>query len=90
MNELLTSISYILGIVLSCSAIVNYIVIRPLKMSINSLKYSIDEVKISLKELTKSNRSLENRLIVCEQNFNQYEKRLVRIENMVFTKGGRQ
>lgn len=86
MNEVLTSISYILGIVLSCSAIVNYIVIRPLKMSIESLKESIDEVKVSLKDLTLSNRTLENRLIVCEQNFNQYEKRLVRLENITFTK----
>lgn len=86
MNEVLTSISYILGIVLSCSAIVNYIVIRPLKMSIESLKESIDEVKVSLKDLTLSNRTLENRLIVCEQNFNQYEKRLVRLENLTFTK----
>lgn len=86
MNEILTSISYILGIVLSCSAIVNYIVIRPLKMSIESLKDSIDEVKVSLKDLTLSNRTLENRIIVCEQNFNQYEKRLVRLENITFTK----
>ena len=86
MNEILTSISYILGIVLSCSAIVNYIVIRPLKMSIEALKESIDEVKVSLKDLTLSNRTLENRLIVCEQNFNQYEKRLVRLENITFTK----
>ena len=86
MNEILTSISYILGIVLSCSAIVNYIVIRPLKMSIESLKESIDEVKVSLKDLTLSNRTLENRLIVCEQNFNQYEKRLVRLENIMFIK----
>lgn len=89
MNEILTSISYILGIVLSCSAIVNYIVIRPLKMSIESLKESIDEVKVSLKDLTLSNRTLENRLIVCEQNFNQYEKRLVRLENITFTKKGK-
>ena len=89
MNEVLTSISYILGIVLSCSAIVNYIVIRPLKMSIESLKESIDEVKVSLKDLTLSNRTLENRLIVCEQNFNQYEKRLVRLENIAFTNKGK-
>lgn len=89
MNEILTSISYILGIMLSCSAIVNYIVIRPLKMSIESLKESIDEVKVSLKDLTLSNRTLENRLIVCEQNFNQYEKRLIRLENITFTSKGK-
>ena len=86
MNEILTSISYILGIVLSCSAIVNYIVIRPLKMSIESLKLSIDEVKLSLKDLTKSNRALENRIIICEQNFTHYEKRLSKVEDFIFNK----
>lgn len=86
MNEILTSISYILGIVLSCSAIVNYVVIRPLRMSIEALKASVDEVKLSLKDLTKSNRALENRIIICEQNFNYYEKRLTKIENYVFNK----
>jgi len=86
MNEILTSISYILGIVLSCSAIVNYIVIRPLKMSIESLKLSIDEVKLSLKDLTKSNRALENRIIICEQNFTHYEKRLSKLEDFIFNK----
>ena len=86
MNEILKSISYILGIVLSCSAIVNYIVIRPLKMSIESLKLSIDEVKLSLKDLTKSNRALENRIIICEQNFTHYEKRLSKLEDFIFNK----
>lgn len=86
MNEILLSISYILGIVLSCSAIVNYVVIRPLKMSIESLKLSIDEVKVSLKDLTRSNRTLENRIIVCEQNYNHYEKRLTKLERIIFNK----
>lgn len=86
MNEILTSISYILGIVLSCSVIVNYIVIRPLRMSIEALRASVDEVKLSLKDLTKSNRALENRIIICEQNFNHYEKRLSKVEDFIFNK----
>lgn len=86
MNEILTSISYILGIVLSCSAIVNYIVIRPLRMSIEALRASVDEVKLSLKDLTKSNRALENRIIICEQNFTHYEKRLSKVEDFIFNK----
>ena len=86
MNEILTSISYILGIVLSCSAIVNYIVIRPLRMSIEALRTSVDEVKLSLKDLTKSNRALENRIIICEQNFTHYEKRLSKVEDFIFNK----
>jgi hypothetical protein len=86
MNEILTSISYILGIVLSCSAIVNYIVIRPLRMSIEALRASVDDVKLSLKELTKSNRALENRIIICEQNFTHYEKRLSKLEDFIFNK----
>lgn len=84
MHETLSSIAYILSIIMSSSAIANYILIRPLSKAIKDLKDSIDEVKVSIKELTESNRALEIRSTTIEAMNNEHDRRIARLEKKVF------
>lgn len=79
--QTLNSIYLLLAIIISGSAILNFLLIRPLTRSIISLKESIDKVETKLDYLSQSNKILEIKDAEKQVKIQELEKRLFHLES---------
>ena len=84
MTSVLQQISLILGIVISSSIIVNFLIIKPLRLEMKSLSEAITEAKESILRLTDSNRTLEIKINTVETQHCEHERRICKLEERVY------
>ncbi len=84
MIDTLQEISLILGIVISSSAIINYLIIKPLRLEMKSLGEAIIEAKESILRLTDSNRTLEIKFNTIETQHHEHERRISKLEEKMY------
>lgn len=79
----LENATYYIGIIMFTAAIVNYVIVRPLKESINALRCSIESLDGKLSMLDNKIDEYKERLVLCESSTKQAHKRLDRIDGIV-------
>ena len=84
MIDALQEISLILGIVIGSSTIVNFLIIKPLRLEMKSLGEAIIEAKESILRLTDSNRTLEIKFNTIETQHYEHERRISKLEERMF------
>ena len=84
MTNVLQQVSLILGIVISSSVIINYLIIKPLRLEMKALSEAITEAKTAIQELTTSNRTLEIKINTVETQHCEHERRICKLEERVY------
>ena len=84
MIDALQEISLILGIVIGSSTIVNFLIIKPLRLEMKSLGEAIIEAKESILRLTDSNRTLEIKFNTIETQHYEHERRISKLEERMY------
>ena len=80
MSESLEIIVEIIAIISFGATVVNYIVIKPLRISIDMLSVAVQELKNLLSEVEEEEASLDKRVTVNENKINTLTERVDKLE----------
>lgn len=80
MSESLEIIVEIIAIISFGATVVNYIVIKPLRISIDMLSVAVQELKNLLSEVEEEEASLDKRVTVNENKINTLTDRVDKLE----------
>jgi hypothetical protein len=83
MTITLENISIYIGIATFTAAVINYLIITPLKSSILALKGSIDKLDTKLNIISDKMDEYKERLVLVEASAKQAHKRIDRIDDIV-------
>lgn len=83
MTITLENVGVYIGIATFTAAVINYMIISPLKNSILALKTSIDKLDTKMTLFDEKQDALKERLVIVEASSKQAHKRIDRLDGVV-------